>query len=418
MSSAPTEQAGELSAPAERLHALDATRAFALLLGIVFHASLSFMPFFIGWAVMDVSTGSAAAAFVLVSHSFRMELFFLLAGFFSARALRKQTAGRFALSRLVRLGIPFVAGWFLLRPLIVSGWVMGAASMRGDYDVAAALATGFKDLARGPGNLFTGTHLWFLYYLSLVTLFVLVVRAAGSCAPSATDRFMTRAGHAFRRLAGSWTGLLLFVAATAVVLWFMPGWGMDTPDRTLRPNGPVFLVYLGFYAFGWLCAREAGMIERFGRPAVWRWILAAAAIAGTILIAPAQMNTSAPNYPAMRAAFAFSYATMMWSLVSLSLGLFGKIASQPRRWVRYLADASYWLYLVHLPVVVWLQVVAAEWPVWWMFKLAAISLVAIGGGLLTYDAFVRSTAVGQLLNGRRQSRCIFKRPGLSPKPSA
>ena len=64
-----------------RLNYLDAVRAFALLLGIVFHASLSFVPVFIGWAVMDISTSSSILGFILVSHSFRMELFFLIAGF-------------------------------------------------------------------------------------------------------------------------------------------------------------------------------------------------------------------------------------------------------------------------------------------------------------------------------------------------
>jgi len=72
------------SAP-HRLYYLDAVRAFALLLGIVFHASLSFTPMFLGWAVMDISTSPLVSTFMLVSHSFRMELFFLIAGFFSAR---------------------------------------------------------------------------------------------------------------------------------------------------------------------------------------------------------------------------------------------------------------------------------------------------------------------------------------------
>ena len=72
------------TSPSTRLHYLDATRAFALLLGIVFHASLSFMPVFIGWAVMDVSTSYIAGGFALISHTFRMALFFLIAGF-SAR---------------------------------------------------------------------------------------------------------------------------------------------------------------------------------------------------------------------------------------------------------------------------------------------------------------------------------------------
>ena len=123
-----------MTAPASnpRLDYLDAVRAFALLLGIVFHASLSFVPVFIGWAVMDISTGSSIMNFILVSHSFRMELFFLIAGFFSHMTFHRRGGGPFIKSRIVRIAIPFVVGWFVLRPLIVSGWVMGGESMRGD----------------------------------------------------------------------------------------------------------------------------------------------------------------------------------------------------------------------------------------------------------------------------------------------
>ena len=66
-----------------RLDYLDATRAFALVLGVVFHASLSFLPFYIGWAVQDVSTNIVTGGFATISHSFRLEVFFLLAGFFT-----------------------------------------------------------------------------------------------------------------------------------------------------------------------------------------------------------------------------------------------------------------------------------------------------------------------------------------------
>src|SRR6478736_4805504 len=159
-----------------RLDYLDATRAFALLLGVVFHASLSFTPYFMGWAVQDISTGQGVADFFLVSHSFRMELFFLLAGFFSCGLLRRQGLGGFLRSRAVRLGVPFVAGWFLLRPLVVSGWIMGAASLRGDYDFWAGLRDGFATLKQLPAGIFTGSHLWFLYYLLLVTGLVLGLR--------------------------------------------------------------------------------------------------------------------------------------------------------------------------------------------------------------------------------------------------
>ncbi len=119
------------TSPSSRLHYLDATRAFALLLGIVFHASLSFMPVFIGWAVMDVSTSYIAGGFALISHTFRMALFFLIAGFFSAMVLHKTRTRNFLQSRAVRLGVPFIVGWLVLRPLLVSGWIAGGQSMRG-----------------------------------------------------------------------------------------------------------------------------------------------------------------------------------------------------------------------------------------------------------------------------------------------
>lgn len=94
---------GPLPAERARLDYLDATRAFALILGIVFHASLPFAPVFIGWAVMDVSTSPLVSMFFSVSHSFRMPTFFLLAGFFGSRTL--PSAGRgFSLSRVNTCG--------------------------------------------------------------------------------------------------------------------------------------------------------------------------------------------------------------------------------------------------------------------------------------------------------------------------
>src|SRR5947209_571413 len=108
------------NADKSRLDYLDATRAFALVLGIVFHACLSFTPVFIGWAVQDISTGPLVGMFMTVSHSFRMEAFFLLAGFFSHLTLHRKGAGKFVSSRVLRIVVPFMAGWFILRPLVVS----------------------------------------------------------------------------------------------------------------------------------------------------------------------------------------------------------------------------------------------------------------------------------------------------------
>ncbi len=68
---------------------------------------------------------------------------------------------------------------------------------------------------------------------------------------------------------------------------------------------------------------------------------------------------------------------------------------------RYIADASYWIYLVHLPLIMALQVALSQlaWP--WPLKFACILGVAFPLMLASYQLFVRHTFIGAILNGRR-----------------
>ena len=82
----------------ERLHALDAARAAALLLGIVFHATMSFLPLKAPMAaVMDSQHSLFLAGLFHVLHTFRMATFFLLAGFFGHMSLHKKGLRAFVL---------------------------------------------------------------------------------------------------------------------------------------------------------------------------------------------------------------------------------------------------------------------------------------------------------------------------------
>ena len=383
----------------QRLDYLDAVRAFALLLGIVFHASLSFMPIFIGWAVMDISTSPLVALFVQVSHSFRMELFFLIAGFFGHMTLQRKGAGDYVLSRLTRIAIPFVAGWFLLRPLIYSGWVMGGESMRGEVDILNGLKTGFLSLSQLPQGLFVGTHLWFLYYLLLITAIVLAI-----------DPLLgRRTNRAIAWLVKSRFSLLLLSLPTSVSLWFMSNWGMDTPDKSLIPHLPTLTVYCGFFSLGWLLHRQDGLVEQFSRISGGRVLLCLGSVVLSLWLSAFQLDMGHPHIRLIRLAYCLSYAVMMWSLVALVIGLFKRYLDKPSRAIRYLADASYWLYLVHLPIVLWLQIAFAELPMHWSLKLLVISLLTIGLSLLVYDLMVRPTLIGKILNGRKKERVLFRR---------
>jgi len=387
-----------------RLDYLDATRAFALVLGIVFHACLSFMPVFMGWAVQDISTSPLVGVFMTVSHSFRMEAFFLLAGFFSHLAFHRKGMGEFARARALRIVVPFAAGWFILRPLVVSGWIMGSASLRGEVDIWAGLAGGFQTLSTLPAGIFAGSHLWFLYYLAMITALMLAVRGLVAGAGERQEVIVRWADALVAWLAKSPVSLLFLAVPTAGVLWFMRFWGMDTPDQSLRPHFPALAIYGGFFALGWMLDRQRELIAQFTRLTPQRWILASLGVAAILLLGGIERDPGHPHYLAAHVGYALSYALTMWSLVFLTIGVFRKLCPRPNAFVRYVADSSYWMYLIHLPVVVWLQVAVAELPLHWSLKLAFISTMTIGISLLTYDLFVRSTWMGWLLSGRRRDR--------------
>ncbi len=393
----------------KRFDYLDAARAFALIAGIIFHASISFMPIFIGWAVMDISTSPIVPVFMTIAHSFRLELFFLIAGFFAHMKFHTDGVHNFLRSRLVRIAVPFMIGWFLLRPMLMSAWIMGAESMRGEANILNALKTGFATLGDLPKDLFVGTHLWFLYYLLFISLSVVLIRYLLSLHKPAQQKIIQIADASMRWVCSSRFAIFAAAIPTASCLWFMSHWGMDTPDKTLVPHIPVTVIYGGFFLFGWLLHRQESLIEYFSRLTPSKFVLCLIAIFATNWLSNFQMQLAHPQYSLIKTGFFFSYAIMMWSLVSLTLGLFKHFFDRPNKTVRYIAGSSYWLYLLHLPIVIWLQIAFAELPLHWSVKLVSISVLTIFTSIVLYDAFVRSTLIGAVINGKRKPRVLFYR---------
>ena len=98
--------------PSQRFYDLDALRAAAMFLGIVLHTCLFVLPepVFL-WPLQDPDAAGDPTYRLLLDaiHGFRMPVFFLLSGFFSALGMQ----------RLRRVGVPFVVAGFTILPLSV-----------------------------------------------------------------------------------------------------------------------------------------------------------------------------------------------------------------------------------------------------------------------------------------------------------
>lgn len=104
----------------QRRHDLDALRGIAMLLGIVLHAALSFAP--IPWSVSDTQQSDYFLVLFAAIHGFRMPLFFLISGFFTAMLWRKRGFGGLVKQRFQRIFLPLVIGCLTIVP---SMWAVG-----------------------------------------------------------------------------------------------------------------------------------------------------------------------------------------------------------------------------------------------------------------------------------------------------
>ena len=239
----------------------------------------------------------------------------------------------------------------------------------------------------GPFHLiYTGIfgHLWFLWFLCwLVALQALIMTigarmdwgAVGSKPPL-------------------WAGLALAVVLSALFQAFMgistPGFGPDTATGILPP--PHLLAYYAvFYLFGAYYFSFDSRHDSLGY-LWWLWLPLALGI-----LLPAGLAWREDRL--LSVLLQTGYA---WLMTLGMIGVFHRFLNWQNQTIRYCADSAYWLYLAHLPLVVWTQGLVRDWP---MPALVKFSLVTAGCMVLlvaSYQLLVRHTWLGKLLNGPRK----------------
>ena len=81
------------------------------------------------------------------------------------------------------------------------------------------------------------------------------------------------------------------------------------------------------------------------------------------------------------------------------LGVYRKHFNRPSPTIRYLAEASFWIYLAHLPIVGLIQMDLLDQPIPTLAKFAITWSLALTLGIASYHVLVRRKALGRFLNG-------------------
>lgn len=243
-------------------------------------------------------------------------------------------------------------------------------------------------------------HLWFLWFLCiLIVPFGAYAMIADNLKWAGPPKWLFL------------SPVLLFwlVPVTMIPQWFhgLRGPPVFGPDTSLAvfPFPHIVLLYAVYFFFGALyfdCDDKKGKLGRF-----W-WLTLPVAL---FVVYPLGMSlTFEPESAwmanwipdsALRPAAVTMQALFAWLMIFGMMGLFRKLCARENKAVRYISDSSYWLYLMHIPLVFVAQylVKSLDLPAFVKFAIVCVSLTAVL--LLIYDLVVRYTVIGTLLNGKR-----------------
>ncbi len=375
-----------------RYHALDSMRASMMLMGIYLHVVVGYS----GdghWPYIDPHPTGALNFTLGIIHSFRMPAFYVMAGFFGALLWNSRGPAAFVSNRVKRILLPFVLFWSLLFPIMA---VIVISLEQGAHRVVPVFLSG--ELVKRLHPL----HLWFLEYLLLLYGIGAAVAWASQWLPGGT---MERIHTAYRWALQRPYAPALFALFSWMQLAGMRGNLKDCDG--LVPELPILAAYIPPFTFGWLLYHHRDLLDRF-RLHIWVYL---------ILSVPAFLVyglVPGGAHPFVKAA---GNVLLCWLLTFGCIGLFLRHCSGASAKWRYMSDASYWLFIMHMPVVVGLQVAFLPVPLPALAKVPIVLAISVVILTISYDVMVRPTWIGALLNGRRYPRWRSLAPDGATAPA-
>ena len=366
----------------ERLHSLDFLRAFALLMGVLLHALTLFLEPF------DGSEPRLGASIIFIwIHTWRMPLFMLLAGFFTALSLSKRNTGNYSFNRLIRLGVPLLLLWSVIPAIDEEASRL--------FKAPELISWLFYDV---PFT-FRLDHLWFLYYLLIFYSILLLIKTAVPFIYSLILGFEL----SLSRVLMVWLPILILLSP------------LNKPTGGIIGNDPItfgeinlgsMLFMASFFMIGMQAYKSSQFLENLQQIRFWLPSLIVFSLIPIGLLAWGGVKDEP---------FVFSGLLELWIVNSLSgsaalllvlsiIGLAMHKISSSGQILRWLVKLSYPIYVFHLMFVISVSVTLMFFGIndWIVVLLGFASGILFP--VIIYYAFISWTPLDWVFNGYKNSQ--------------
>ncbi|QNP40973.1 acyltransferase family protein [Lysobacter solisilvae (ex Woo and Kim 2020)] len=324
----------------QRRHDIDALRALAFALLILYHGCMLYVGGEDwGWHLKSTHLAEWLQYPMLFVNRWRMDLIFLISGLSVHFLLRNTGTGAFIGQRSWRLLLPLLFGCLVVVPIqpyaqgIANGAVEpGYLRFLGDYFGGRQWPV---DAFDGWEHGFTWNHLWYLVYLWCYTL-----------AFAALLPLLRRLPNPFAHLRGGW---LLTVPALPLLLWTLTLQPLFEDTGDLVNDWYRHAVYFSVFLYGWWLG---------GNDAVWNELvrLRHRALGWALFVFAvyiALVATLPDEAPQWQETFVRTLRNFyIWLALSAILGWAKACLDRPFRWLPWANEAVYPWYVLHQSLII------------------------------------------------------------------
>ncbi|MDI9337311.1 MAG: acyltransferase family protein [Alphaproteobacteria bacterium] len=371
----------------QRNYALDYVRATMMIVIVILHATINYIKTKHAWEI-ESKEQNIVFDFILFYfiYPYVLPIFFIISGYLSALHIQKYGWKNSLFERIKRILVPFIVFVFICNAITNLGFNL-SNSLISNYSNPLNL---FWQYFKSGQFLFPIKlyHLWFLYYLFILNLiFIGLHLIITSFVPKIyIDNLKQKFKFKF-----VFQMLILFVLLFICYYFIAHKVFIESPSHWIIDFTSIFTFSI-FFGFGWIVAQTDSLENIiYKKP----FLLLSFALILFLCFFIFRLKIKA-NFELMCILTAIYSILLIFGIISIFFKYFNQFSPK----LNLLSKSSYWIYLIHFPIVVFLFGFVSFIPKLIFIKFLVVSSVTLFIGLLSYRYLVKDTWINKFLSGK------------------